>query len=116
LLSPKKHVPKLYYAKVQGEVTQKEVEAFQKGIQLDPDFKTLPAKLHILHSGAISEVEIEIQEGKFHQIKRMFLSQNQEVLYLKRLKMGNLQLDPDLPIGQYRELKIEEVNSLLKVE
>ncbi len=113
LLSPKKHVPKLYYAKVEGEVTEKDIDVFQKGIQLDPDFTTLPAKLHIIVSGQISEVEVEIQEGKFHQIKRMFLSQNKEVTYLKRLKMGNLQLDPHLPVGEYRELTHEEINKFL---
>lgn len=111
LLSPKKHISKLYFAQVKGKVGEAEMIAFQKGIELE-GFTTLPASLKILEQGEISQVEVTIQEGKFHQIKRMFLALNKEVIYLKRLKMGNLELDPSLQLGEYRELQEIEVQSL----
>ena len=72
LLSPKKRVPKTYYALIDGMATEKDVSDFNEGIILDDGYKTLPAQLKILKQGDISEVEIQIFEGKFHQIKRMF--------------------------------------------
>lgn len=112
LLSPKKHVMKTYYAKINGEVTQKDVTAFGAGVVLEDGYKTLPAQLEILASGSVSEVKISIQEGKFHQIKRMFIAVDKEVTYLKRLTMGTLELDPTLPLGEYRELTEEELTRL----
>ena len=112
LLSPKNKVPKVYYAKIDGQVSQKEIKKFEKGIQLGSDFITLPAKLNILNSGSISEVHITIYEGKFHQVKRMFEAVDKKVIYLKRLSMGSLILDENLPIGSYRPLTKEEIHDL----
>jgi 16S rRNA pseudouridine516 synthase len=80
LLSPKKHVDKVYYAKVQGKVTDEDKEAFLSGVKIEEDCLTLPAKLNILKSEEISEIELTIQEGKFHQVKRMFEAVGKEVL------------------------------------
>lgn len=112
LLAPQKHVDKVYYAKVQGVVTQGDVAAFHAGVSLGQGEMAKPAALKILHSGEISEVELTIQEGKFHQVKRMFHSVGKEVIYLKRLSMGSLKLDESLPLGAYRALTREELEEL----
>ena len=109
VLSPKKHVPKTYYAKVEGIVTDEDVNAFEKGVTLDDGYETMPSQLKILVSGEISEIELTIHEGKFHQVKRMFESVGKKVVYLKRLSMGKLKLDETLDLGEYRELTDEEV-------
>jgi 16S rRNA pseudouridine516 synthase len=112
LLSPKKKVPKTYYAKIKGLVTDGDVLMFRQGVVLDDGYVTLPAELAILHSGEISEVEIVIYEGKYHQIKRMFQAIGKEVIYLKRTAIGKLQLDPQLALGEYREITAEELDLL----
>ena len=112
LLSPKKHVEKTYFAKVNGQVTEEDGESFQKGVMLDDGYVTKPAKLKILESGPVSEIELTITEGKFHQVKRMFQSVGKEVVYLQRLSMGPLQLDRNLKLGQYRPLTEEEIELL----
>lgn len=109
VLSPKKHVPKKYYAKIDGRVTEEDIEAFKEGVVLDDGYKTMPAELEILKSDDKSEIELVIHEGKFHQVKRMFESVGKKVTYLKRLSMGGLILDESLEIGEYRELSDEEV-------
>lgn len=112
LLSPKKHVDKTYYAKICGKVTKEDIEIFEKGICIGDEKLTLPAKLVILKSGAESEIELTIQEGRFHQVKRMFQAVGKEVVYLKRLSMGGLSLDPSLKPGEYRKLTKEEMEQL----
>jgi 16S rRNA pseudouridine516 synthase len=112
LLSPKKHIPKLYFAKIKGVVGSNDVLAVEEGIVLDDGYKTLPGQLEIIQAGDISEIQITIHEGKFHQIKRMFAALDKEVIYLKRLAMGRLQLDDNLAIGHYRELSEEELQLL----
>lgn len=112
LLSPKKKVGKVYYAQIQGEVTQEDIKLFQQGITIEEGFTTSPAILTILHQGSISEIEVTIFEGKFHQVKRMFHAVGKEVIYLKRLAMGNLRLDPSLSAGEFRSLTEEELQSI----
>ncbi|MFJ7920219.1 pseudouridine synthase [Lysinibacillus fusiformis] len=112
LLSPKKHVPKVYYAHIEGVVTEEDVEIFAEGVELDDGYMTKPGKLVILKSALQSEIELTIQEGKFHQVKRMFESVGKRVTYLKRISMGNLKLDDHLALGEYRELTAEELNCL----
>ncbi len=102
----------MYYAKIAGEVKPEHIEMFQQGIIIDDGYQTKPAKLTILNSGVESEIELEISEGKFHQVKRMFKAIDTEVTYLKRLSMGPLQLGDDLALGEYRELTEEEVLQL----
>lgn len=112
LLSPKKHVPKTYYATIDGVVTDADIEAFRKGVELDDGYVTKPGELVILKSGDVSEIELTIQEGKFHQVKRMFEAVGKKVTYLKRLSMGPLVLDETLELGDYRELTEEELAAL----
>lgn len=112
LLSPKKHVPKVYYAQIDGIVTEADREAFARGVALDDGYITKPGKLVILKSAEQSEIELTIQEGKFHQVKRMFEAVGKRVTYLKRLSMGSLQLDESLDLGEYRELTPEELADL----
>lgn len=112
LLVPKKHVDKVYYAKVAGIVTQEDVEIFKKGMEIGKGEVAKPSILKIIYSGEVSEIELTIQEGKFHQVKRMFHSVGKEVLYLKRISMGSLKLDSTLPKGAYRMLTREEVEQL----
>ena len=113
LLSPKKHVPKTYYATILGEVTNDDVIEFKKGVELDDGYVTKPAKLEILSSGNQSTIHVTITEGKFHQVKRMFESVEKKVTYLKRISMGPIILDEEeLRIGEYRELSEEEIEAL----
>lgn len=112
LLSPKKHVDKTYYAKIDGRVTEEHIQRFLEGLDIGEKNLTLPAKLEILKSGEQSEALITICEGKFHQIKRMFEAIDCEVTYLKRLSMGSLHLDESLPCGSYRLLTEEELKEL----
>ncbi|MBM6750512.1 rRNA pseudouridine synthase [Mediterraneibacter glycyrrhizinilyticus] len=112
LLSPKKHVDKVYYVRVQGELAEEDIRRLAEGIDIGEEKLTLPARLVIRKSGQFSEAEITIQEGKFHQVKRMFHALGKEVVYLKRLSMGTLVLDGNLKPGEYRKLTKEERDGL----
>lgn len=117
LLSPRKHVPKTYYAKVEWEVGDEDRLAFEQGVTLDDGYVTMPAKLRILSSGSavmerVSEIELTIMEGKFHQVKRMFQAVGKKVVYLKRFSMGPLLLDQNLALGKSRELTEQELEAL----
>jgi 16S rRNA pseudouridine516 synthase len=112
LLSPKKHVPKTYFAVIDGEVTEADVGAFARGVILDDGYETKPGELIILKSGIRSDIKLTITEGKFHQVKRMFEAVGKKVVYLKRISMGPLPLDETLELGEYRELTDEEVQLL----
>lgn len=114
LLSPKKHVPKTYFAVIDGEVTEGDIEAFKKGVTLDDGYLTKPGELVILKSGLRSDIELTITEGKFHQVKRMFQAVGKRVVYLKRISMGPLVLDESLELGEYRELTEEEIEGLME--
>lgn len=109
LLSPKKKVPKIYHAVVQKPVTEKDIEAFRKGIYIkEDDFTTLPGDLKVLKAGEHPLCEVTIFEGKFHQVKRMFEKRENKVLYLERVRFAGLELDPCLERGDMRELTLEE--------
>jgi len=112
LLSPRHHVDKTYYVKAQGLLTQEDCRAFAEGLKVSEDFTAMPAELVILQAGEISEAEVTIREGKFHQVKRMFHAVGKEVLYLKRLSMGTLKLDEALKPGEFRPLTKEELDGL----
>ena len=114
LLSPKKHVDKTYYARIDGQVTEEHVKQFREGLDIGDEKKTLPAVLTILLSGPVSEIEVTIHEGRFHQIKRMFEAVGCKVTYLKRLSMGSLVLDETLPPEEYRPLTEAELEGLTK--
>jgi 16S rRNA pseudouridine516 synthase len=114
VLSPKKHVPKTYYAKIQGKVTEEDILAFEKGVVLDDGYETMPSQLKILKSDDMSEIELTIHEGKFHQVKRMVECVGKKVIYLKRITFGSLVLDESLSLGEYRFLTEEEILKLTK--
>lgn len=109
LLSPKRHVDKVYRVRFQGALPDDAVKQFTEGILLEDGTKTLPASLKALGE---AEAEVTVHEGKFHQIKRMFQALGCEVVYLRRLSMGPLALDNDLEPGQYRPLNQTELNAL----
>lgn len=113
LLSPKRHVDKIYYAKVKGKMVPEDCQAFAAGIHLEDGTRYQPGKLEILKSDELSEILVTIKEGKFHQVKKMVQSVGKEVIYLKRIKMGELDLPEDLNLGQYRQLNQQE-RQLLK--
>ena len=112
LLAPGKHVDKVYFARVEGTVTEADVFAFSQGLDIGDPELTLPAKLEIQSSDTISEILLTIQEGRFHQVKRMFEAVGKKVIYLKRLSMGTLCLDEDLPKGAFRALTEQEIKEL----
>lgn len=142
LLSPKKHVEKTYYAVVDGQVTEADVLAMGKGVDIGEKHPTLPARLEILSvkemasvdkgsnaapsekgqkespfslcSSWQSEIRLTICEGKFHQVKRMMETVGKRVVYLKRISMGPLVLPPDLEKGKCRPLTDTEVENLKK--
>ena len=111
LLSPKKHVNKKYYVEVLGKVTDEDVTTFKEGITLDGEL-CKSATLEIIKSDDISYCYVTISEGKYHQVKRMFESVNKKVTYLKRVTFGNLKLDENLKLGEYRKLTEQEINLL----
>ncbi|MDD5793520.1 MAG: pseudouridine synthase [Clostridiales bacterium] len=115
LISPKHHVDKVYFAKIDKEVNEDDIEKFKNGITLDDGYKCKEAKLEILNilDDGTSEVNITIQEGKFHQVKRMFEAVGKSVIYLQRISFGGIELDLDLEEGEYRELTDSEI-ALLK--
>ena len=92
---------------------EKEQEQFEQGLDIGDEKRTLPAKLQPLADGK-NGVNITICEGRFHQVKRMAKAVGREVLFLKRMSMGNLKLDPELEPGEYRTLTEEEVAGLLE--
>ncbi|SKB59121.1 16S rRNA pseudouridine516 synthase [Lachnospiraceae bacterium] len=117
LLSPKHHVDKVYYARIDGEVTNDDVQKFAEGIMIDDDegpaFKALPAVLRILSAeNGSSEIEVTLQEGKYHEVKRLFRAVGKRVTYLRRIAMGSLTLDPALAPGESRKLTAEEIETL----
>lgn len=115
LLSPRRNVPKTYYAIIDGEVSQNDIKAFAEGVTFDDGYVTKPGELVILKSGLRSEIELTITEGKFHQVRRMFQAVGKRVIYLKRISIGPLKLDERLQLGEYRELFSEEVDSLKSI-
>lgn len=114
LLSPKKHVDKTYFAVIDGEVRDEHIGKFLEGLDIGDEKLTLPARLKILKSGIVSEIELTICEGRFHQVKRMFEAIGMKVTYLKRISMGSLTLG-DLRPGEVRILTEDEINSLKNV-
>ena len=108
LISPKKEVPKVYYAKHEGTAGDEDVKAFAEGLTLRDGLNCLPAKLEPLGAG---ESLITVCEGKYHQVRRMMASRNMTVLYLERRMEGNLTLG-DLSRGEVRELTEAEIASL----
>ena len=115
LLAPNKHVAKVYRAQIAGVADDETVKTFASGMTLGDGTKLKPAKLKILkqdRENATSEIEIEISEGKYHQIKRMFGAVGMKVMALDRLAMGKLCLPADLKRGKYVELSLDEIENV----
>lgn len=113
LLSPAHHVDKTYYADIEGEIKEEDRIAFANGLDIGDEKLTMPAELEIVSASAEqSAVLVTIQEGRYHQIKRMFQARGKKVLYLKRLSMGPLVLEDSLSRGMYRKLTEEEREAL----
>lgn len=112
LLSPKRHVDKVYYVRTAGRLTEEDVRAFAAGLSLADGLQCLPAGLEILSAGEESEARITLREGKFHQIKRMLAARGKPVAYLERIQMGDLPLDRKLPRGAFRFLTEPEIAGL----
>lgn len=117
LLSPSHHIMKTYYAILDSEIKDNVIELFSNGIDIGDDKPTLPAELNIIkqeifYNGNVCyQAELTISEGRFHQVKRMFKAVGAEVVYLKRIKMGNLSLGK-LEKGEFRKLTKDEINQL----
>ena len=114
LLSPKKHVDKVYYAEVEGVLDQGDVTALKDGMTLADGLECLPAGLEILEGG--SRCHVTLREGKYHQVKRMLAARGKPVQYLKRLSMGGLKLDEGLEKGGWRPLTAAELTALQQRE
>ena len=118
LLSPKRHVDKTYFAIVEGTVTSQDITDFENGLVVgDEDLNVaLPAKLTILKTEQdeqeLSYINVTIQEGKFHQVKRMFQAVGKKVIYLQRIAFGPICLPDNLPLGEFRSLTSEEIQLL----
>lgn len=115
LLSPKYHVEKEYYVRVSGRLTEEDCRAFAAGMTLDDGLVCRPAGLVILTAGEESEAHVTLREGKFHQVKRMLAHRGKPVLYLERIRMGNLPLDLSLSRGEFRFLSEAEVENLRSI-
>lgn len=116
LTSPKQEVFKTYFAKIDGKVTETHIEQFKKGVVLDDGYQTKEAFLEMIVSDDISEIKLSISEGKFHQVKRMFQAIGMEVMYLKRLRIGEIELDESLSLGQTRLLNEKEMAYITSVK
>ena len=111
LLSPKKHVKKTYFVRVENPVSPEDIKILEEGVDIGEEKRTLPAEISCL-SPEKNSLCLTIKEGKFHQIKRMFQAVDNKVLYLKRLSMGSLTLDETLAPGEYRPLTKEQIERL----
>lgn len=114
LLSPRKHVEKLYYAELSEPVTQEALDRLRQGVDIGDEKPTLPCRIDAAEGEKepYGRLLIRIREGRYHQIKRMFEAVGSSVTYLKRLAMGSLVLDEELPEGGYRRLREEELQAL----
>ena len=110
LLAPRHHVDKTYFVRVDGELDGADAAAFAAGMMLEDGLACLPAGLEVLEQPDTALVTLH--EGKYHQIKRMLAARGKPVVYLKRLTMGPLMLDPALERGEWRPLSAEEVAAL----
>ena len=114
ILSPKNHIMKTYHATLRDPLSEEDIVRFREGLTLGDGTECLEAHVRVLESGERTIAEIKICEGKYHQVKRMFASIGNKVVALRRVKMGELELDSSLPEGQCREITDEEIDLLLK--
>lgn len=113
VIAPGKGVFKVYLAELDGDFTDDDVKRFEQGIEIDGGELCRPAKLKRYNNG-IYNAEIHISEGKYHQVKRMAAAIGLRVLNLKRVRIGELELDANLKPGEARELTLQEIDVLIK--
>ena len=114
LLTPARHVDKVYFVRAAGRLDEEDAAAFRAGMMLGDGLRCLPAELELLPEPDAGLVTL--REGKYHQVKRMLAARGKPVLYLKRLSMGPLELDPELVTGGWRPLTEEERKRLKELE
>ncbi len=112
LMSPARHVAKVYEAVIEGELARDAAERFRQGLTLRDGTVCLPARLDILPGDGETRVRVTLREGKYHQVKRMVAAVGATVVRLRRVKLGGLVLDPALPAGAFRELTEQELEQL----
>lgn len=120
LISPKMHADKLYFAKLRRDITKEDIALFASGMVVDEELTAMPAVLRALTAKEAEgfcqpgefAAAVTLHEGKFHQVKRMFAATDNEVLFLKRMSMGGVDLDETLAPGEYRALTEEEIKCL----
>ncbi|MEG2377572.1 MAG: 16S rRNA pseudouridine(516) synthase [Clostridia bacterium] len=112
LMSPRRHVDKIYEVNVDGLLDETDISAMQDGVTIDGDYVCMPARLEIISASNESHANITVMEGRFHQVKKMFLSRNKCVKYLKRISIGGVKLDLSLQLGDFRELTKNEISTL----
>lgn len=112
LLSPKKHVDKKYYVELDAPLTKEMCQKLREGVFIEKNVITAPAELEILDIPDCKKVILTIHEGRFHQVKRMFLAVERKVVFLKRMEFGPLKLDKTLNYGEYRKLNEKELKLL----
>lgn len=112
LMSPVRHVAKVYEAVIEGELARDAAERFRQGLTLRDGTVCLPARLDILPGDGETRVRVTLREGKYHQVKRMVAAVGATVVRLRRVKLGGLVLDPALPAGAFRELTEQELEQL----
>lgn len=116
ILSPKKHISKKYYVQVEGIIDENDINMLTEGIKLKDNYICKPSIIQLIDIDSdnnISYIYITIYEGKYHQIKRMIAAVGKKVIYLKRVQMGNLELDEDLKLGQYKILSEQEIDNMI---
>ncbi len=113
LMSPGKHVDKVYEAVIEGSLANDASERFRDGITLKDGEKCRPASLEMLECAPRSFVRVTVSEGKYHQVKRMLAAAGGKVVKLKRVSLGGLKLDESLLPGEYRELAEDEIKMLM---
>lgn len=109
LLSPKKHVDKEYYVELEKDFNDQDIKTLEAGVAINDQEVCKEAKVKRIDN---NKMMLIIQEGKYHQVKRMMHAIDNEVTYLKRVRMGSLKLDEALPLGEYRALNEEEIKML----
>lgn len=114
LISPKWKAEKVYRAECEGALDESHIRAFAEGVELS-DFTAQPAGMEILSSGETSVADVTLTEGKFHQVKRMFIAIGHPLLSLKRLRIGCVTLDEGLAPGEFRKLTDEEITGLKRM-
>lgn len=110
LLSPKKHIEKEYFVKLKENITDIDINKVENNIELEDGYICKKAKIKRISE---NELNITITEGKFHQVKRMFKAVDNEVVFLKRIRIANIFLDKNLKLGDYRELSNDELKGLM---